>query len=273
MNGSIYVTSGFREEVQGKKTLKFPVLKRIYFAGKNGDVSKTFDIFPKGTKALAADVYAYDSKKYIAINRLYRLKNNEVSDCEILNLNGTVLFNQRNNGSLFISDSLNRFAFAGPMDGQLKIFDDKGNLLKEEKYSDFTEISEDDEEADPLRISAGKVADDGSCFSFTRYKPSKNLFYEMNLIDFDGNVKMKKRINDWLGYTKCISSEEKIIVVFEQKMNPTQDRYVGYDFDGELKWILNSPKSIFKDGLINSRFLISKDQNQRLDIRTGKIVQ
>ncbi len=269
INGSVFATSVLKEKYPGKK---FPVPNRIYFTDKNDNVLKVFNYFPDGSKKQSANLYTYGSRKYIAVSRFYDLNGTEISNCAILNLSGTVLFTKKNDGTLFISDSLNRFVFVDPMDGQLQIFDDHGNLLKEEKYSDFTEVPQDDEEVDQLQMDAGKVSDDGNVFCFPRYKPdSKNVFYELTLLDFDGRILLQKKISNWYGQILKVFDENKIITIFERTFTPGVFRYVGYDFDGNLLWVTNSPGYVFKEVSEDGTFMKSS-KGTKLDLKTGEII-
>jgi len=270
---SILITSGFREEVINKKKIKYPVSKRIYFTDKNGNVFKEFNFFPEGSQKQSGALYRTDSKKYIAVRRLYTLDQKRISDYVILDLKGNALLEkQKGTATLFISDTLNRFAFAGPMDGKLLIFDNLGNLLKEEKYSSFTEISEDDEEADPLLMDGGIVSDNGKLFCFSRYRgEEKNIFYEITLLDFDGHTLFQKNINNWYGKILKVFEDKKIIVVLEHTLKIGAFRYAGYDFDGNELWVAKKTNYLFKGISEDGKYLMST-QGPKLDLFTGEII-
>jgi hypothetical protein len=162
------------------------------------------------------------------------------------------------------------------MGGQLQIFDDHGSLLKKEKYSDFTDTPQNDEGVDELQMDAGKVSADGKDFCFSRYKPDdKNIFYELTLMDFDGEVLLQNKINSWYGRILKVSDDKKIITVFEWTFASGMDRYVGYDFKGKLLWVTQKPRSAF----INTENAITGDgkfiklvNGNKLDLLTGEII-
>src|SRR5579872_7089452 len=187
INGQIYL-------VHKKNDKNAVVNEKLYFSDSQGNVIKTFNIFPS-TAIQSATGELHASKKYLIIQRHYFEGKKQTTNGFLLNNSGDVLWNipgKDLGGIIMSSDKDNTLMVVDAWKGHLKIYGVKGEEIEDKYFSNqngekFPEINSLDEEED-FSFNC-KFSESGNYVCVSRSFPDVRGFKnEVTLLDSKGNV-------------------------------------------------------------------------------------